>query len=46
MDKITLDVSNWTRLDEVEQYAETYDIPVEDAIRQLVNSGLSHWPHA
>lgn len=43
MDTITLDTSSWTRLDEVEEYAEAHGMAVEEAIMHLVNSGLSHW---
>lgn len=43
IDPILIDVSTWTRLAEVDQYADHRDISREEAIRELVNMGLSHW---
>lgn len=40
--KITIDVSQWSRLAEVVGYAEWDHISVYKAIEILVNTGLSH----
>lgn len=40
---IIIDLSGWTRLHEIEVYAFRRGISREDAILELVNSGLSHW---
>lgn len=40
---LTIDVSGWTRLMDVAVYAGVRDISLEEAIKELVNSGLSHW---
>jgi hypothetical protein len=41
-DELVLDVSNWTRIDEVYEYASAHcGDDVGEAIRLLVNSGLS-----
>lgn len=37
-----IDPSNWTRLPEVVGYADRRGIDVAEAIRELVNRGLSH----
>ena len=42
MEPIIVDVSTWTRLAEVEEYARDRGIDLGEAIRQLVNTGLSH----
>jgi hypothetical protein len=42
-DSITLDLSEWTRLREVDEYAASRHIDRAQAICELVNSGLSHW---
>jgi hypothetical protein len=39
---ITLDLSTWTRLAEVEQYAARAEVTLATAIKNLVNVGLSH----
>jgi hypothetical protein len=39
--KILLDLSEWTRLKEVEEYAERRSIKLGKAIRELVNKALS-----
>jgi hypothetical protein len=39
---VTLDLSNWTRLREVDEYAAARETSLADAIRQLVNAGLTH----
>lgn len=39
-----VDVSTWSRLDEVFKYADKYDMPFWKAVEELVNSGLSHEP--
>lgn len=44
MESVIIDVSEWTRLAEVSNYARVHRITLEDAIHQLVNSGLSHEP--
>lgn len=46
IDPILIDVSTWTRLTEVEEYAEYRGISREQAIQELVNKGLSHWNDA
>jgi|LakMenEpi03Aug12_release.lakeMendotaPanAssembly.Ray.scaffolds.fasta_scaffold4663513_2 hypothetical protein len=38
----SIQVTPWTRLPEVEAYAAARGISVEDAIKELVNKGLSH----
>jgi hypothetical protein len=43
IDPILIDVSTWTRLAEVDEYADYRGISREEAIRELVNKGLSHW---
>lgn len=40
--RVTLNVSKWSRVAEVAAYAERRGISVGDAIRELVNAGLSH----
>ncbi len=37
-----IDVSSWSRLAEIVEYAERRCIKLDEAIEQLVNSGLSH----
>jgi hypothetical protein len=37
-----LDARSWARWPEVVDYAQRHDVDTEDAIRLLVNSGLSH----
>lgn len=37
-----IDLSAWSRIDEVYNYARFHDIDVPTAIERLVNSGLSH----
>lgn len=39
---IIIDLSDWTRLREVDAYALRRGIDRSAAIRELVNSGLSH----
>ena len=39
---VTIDVWRWTRLPEVDAYAARRNISREQAIMELVNSGLSH----
>lgn len=41
-DTITIDLSTWTRLAELDEYARKRGITLEEAIRILVNAGLSH----
>lgn len=43
IEPVLIDVSTWTRLSEVDTYAEYRDIPRERAIQELVNKGLAHW---
>ncbi len=38
-----IDLSEWTRLPEVAHYADLHGVPFGEAIRMLVNAGLSHW---
>lgn len=38
-----LDLSTFTRLEEIYAYAQRRNIDLHDAIRELVNSGLSHY---
>lgn len=38
----TVDLSSWTRLPEVVAYADDRGISLHEAIRELVNTGLSH----
>lgn len=40
--QITLDVLRWPRLAEVYDYAAERAIPLESAVQELVNKGLSH----
>lgn len=40
--KVVVDLNNATRSAEIEAYASNRGIPVDQAIIQLVNSGLSH----
>lgn len=42
-DDVQLDLGSWTRLPEVDQYAIRRGLTRGEAIRDLVNSGLSHW---
>src|SRR5882672_2844422 len=37
-----IELRDWTRLTEVQNYARFHDIAVPEAIERLVNSGLSH----
>lgn len=37
-----IDVSSWSRIVEVVEYAERRGIKLDEAIEQLVNTGLSH----
>lgn len=37
-----VDLSKWTRRAEVEDYAERRGIKISEAIRELVNQGLTH----
>jgi hypothetical protein len=39
---LPVDVSTWSRLVEVIEYAEVNGITVSAAVRELVSSGLSH----
>jgi len=38
---IIIDLSNWTRLPEVQTFADHRGITLDEAIRKLVNIGLS-----
>ncbi|SKM80560.1 Uncharacterised protein [Mycobacteroides abscessus subsp. massiliense] len=38
-----IDLSGWTRLPEAVHYADVRGIDFGDAIRELVNAGLSNW---
>ena len=38
----TVPIAGWERLPEVAAYAESHRISVPEAVRQLVNCGLSH----
>lgn len=40
--RIDLDLAAWTRKSEVADYAKRRGISLDDAIRELVNEGLSH----
>jgi hypothetical protein len=40
--QITLDVLRWPRLADVYDYATQRAIPLESAVQELVNRGLSH----
>lgn len=44
MIEITLNLSGWTRLAEVQAYAREQQLPLDQAIKQLVNTGLSFSP--
>lgn len=37
-----IDLSHWTRMREVRNYADGHDISFDEAVMRLVNSGLSH----
>lgn len=43
---LKIDLSIWTRLREVQNYAYDHGMSTSDAIRELVNSGLSHEPES
>ena len=40
--RVTLDLSTWTRLAELDVYAAIFNVSRATAIQQLVNHGLSH----
>ena len=40
---IIINLTDWTRLPEVREYADYRGIGLDEAIRELVNKGLSHW---
>lgn len=42
--EITINLNEWSRQTEVLNYAKEHGITIEEAIGQLVNSGLSHEP--
>ena len=42
---VAIDLDAWSRGAEVEQYARRRGVMLEEAIRLLVNSGLSHQSH-
>lgn len=41
---VSLDLTTWTRMGEVREYARRYRITVSEAIRALTYGGLSHYP--
>lgn len=40
--ELKIKTDRWTRIEEVCEYAEMYDLYLHEAIEQLVNKGLSH----
>lgn len=44
LNQVTLDLSSWLRLAEVEAYAKDRKIGKPEAIKRLVNMGLSYLP--
>lgn len=40
---ITIDFDKWPRREELVKYAAKYHLNMEDAIHELVNTGLSHY---
>ena len=39
--QVTIDLDEWTRRAEIERIAEVWGVPVEEALRRLVNKALS-----